>query len=219
MSGPGNHAAALRIELLMKHVLALSASAALLMLEGCSGGGDSPSTPTGQAPPPQATAQPTPVPTPVPTPTPPPSPTPSGEIADDAALFRLITRDEPFQSYRLFPNTTEISSGRLDGAGAHPMARVRLNTPAFQSLDNGRLSGGRFRNGSVLVKEIPSQDLYAVMRRTDGETSGAGWQWAEFRSDGRVVYSITNRGGACIECHSRQQGPQNDLVRTFERQQ
>ena len=205
----------------MKHALAPIASAALFLSAGCSGGASAPVTPTGQGPTPQPTVQSTPAPTPTPTPapTPAPTPTPSGEIADDRALFNLITRDEPFQSYRLFPNTTEISSGRLDGAGAHPMARVRLNTPAFQSLDNGRLSGGRFRSGSVLVKEIPSQDLLAVMRKAEGATSGAGWQWAEFRTDGRVVYSISSRGGACIECHSRQQGPQNDLVRTFERQQ
>ena len=169
---------------------------------------------------PQATPSPTPAP---PSPTPAlPTPTPDG-IDDDASLFKLISRDEPFQSYRLFPGTTEISSGRLDGAGAHPSARVRINTPAAQSLTGaGRLpNGGRFRSGSVIVKEITSggqSGLLAVMRR-DGPNQGAGWQWAEYRPDGSVVYSISGRGGACIECHSRQQGPQNDLVRTFERQQ
>lgn len=175
---------------------------------------------TGQSGP-SSTPQPTPVPTPTPTPAPSPTPSPEG-ISDDAALFKLISRDEPYQSYRLFPNTTEISSGRLDGAGAHPSARVRINTPAAQSLDsNGKLpSGGRFRSGSVIVKEITSggqSGLLAVMRR-DGPNQGAGWQWAEFRPDGQVVVSTAGRGGVCIECHSRQQGPQNDLVRTFERQ-
>ena len=181
-------------------------------------------TPTSQATP-NPTAQPTPVATPQPTATPQatPSPTPSGQVEDDAALFRLITQDDPFGSYRLFPNTTEISSGRLDGAGAHPSARVRLSVTAFQSLQDGRLpAGARFRSGSVSVKEVLSggqAPLYAVMRKADGSTSGAGWQWAEYRPDGTVVYSIAGRGGVCTECHSRQQGPQNDLVRTFERQQ
>jgi len=180
-------------------------------------------TPTSQSTPPTTTG-PSPIPTPIltPTPAPPtPSPTPDG-ITDDATLFRLISRDEPYQSYRLCPNTTEISSGRLDGAGAHPSARVSINTPAAQSLVDGKLpSGGRFRSGSVIVKEITSggqAGLLAVMRR-DGPSSGAGWQWAEYRKDGSVVYSINGRGGVCIECHSRQPGPQNDLVRTFERQQ
>jgi hypothetical protein len=142
------------------------------------------------------------------------------EINDDAALFRLITRDEPFGSYPLFPSTSEISSGRLDGAGAHPRARVRINAAAAGSLQNGRLPpGGRFANGSVIFKEVLGDNLYAVMRKADDPTSGAGWQWAEFRPDGSVVYSIAARGGSCIPCHSRQQGPVNDLVRTFERQQ
>jgi hypothetical protein len=195
-----------------------------LFLLAC-GGGDSPMMPTGQgttSSTPQPTASPTPIPTPTSTPIPTPAPTPSPEgVADDATFFKLISRDEPYQSYRLFPNTTEISSGRLDGAGAHPSARVRINTSAAQSLTDGKLpSGSRFRSGSVIVKEITSggqAGLLAVMRR-DGPNSGVGWQWAEYRPDGSVVYSINGRGGACIECHSRQQGPRNDLVRTFERQ-
>lgn len=190
-----------------------------LAVVGCGGGAPmAPNQQSGSVP--QAMPQATVAPTPTPTPTPPqPSPTPTGAIGSDDDLFKLITQDEPFQNYRLFPNTTEISSGRLDGAGAHPSARVRLNTPAFQSLDNGRLpSGGRFRSGSVIVKEVPSQNLWAVMRK-DSNSSGAGWQWAEYRPNGSVVYSIAGRGGVCIECHSRQQGPVNDLVRTFERQQ
>ena len=192
---------------------------AVLVLAGCGGGGGATVTPTSQATP-VPTPQPTPSPNPTPSPTAQPTPTPSGGIANDDALFKLISIDEPFGAYVLFPNTTEISSGRLDGAGAHPMARVRLSRTAFQSLENGRLPpGGRFRSGSVIVKEIPSQNLLAVMRRSDEGATGAGWQWAEFRTDGTVAYSMSGRGGACIECHSRQQGPQNDLVRTFERQQ
>ena len=201
----------------MKIMFTLAAFA-LLVVSGCSGGAGNPVLPTGQTTP-APTPQPTLQPTPTPTPTPQPTATPTGDIADDAALFRLITRDEPFGSYQLFPNTTEFSSGRLDGAGAHPMARVRISPTAAQSLQNGRLPpGGRFRSGSVIVKEV-SGGVWAVMRRGDGSTFGSGWQWAEYRPDGSVVYSISNRGGACIECHSRQQGPQNDLVRTFERQQ
>lgn len=201
----------------MRRSTILAVALALVPLS-CSDGG-SPMTPTSQVP---ATPQPTPAltPTPVATPTPPPSPTPN-TFSDDEGLFQLISREEPYQSYQLFPGTDEISSGRLDGAGAHPRARVRLNTPAIQSLTNGKLpAGSRFRSGSVIVKEVlgNSPTILAVMRRTEGATSGAGWQWAEFRLDGSVIYSVNARGGACIACHSRQQGPQNDLVRTFERQ-
>ncbi len=158
-------------------------------------------------------------PTATPTLAPVPTPTPVVLSADEA-LFELISKDEPYSSYRLFPNASEISTGRIDGAGAHPNARVRVNTPAFQSLVDGKLpSGGRFRPGAVIVKEVLSGNVLLAVMRRDGPNAGAGWQWAEFRTDGSVVYSSNSRGGACIECHSRQQGVQNDLVRTFERQQ
>lgn len=175
-----------------RSLIALPGVPALLaFVIACNGGSSSSTTPSGQ----------------------------SGTSTADEALFELISRDEPYPSYRLFPNTSEISSGRLDGAGAHPNARVRINTPAAQSLVDGKLpSGGRFRSGSVIVKEILSGNVLLAVMRRDGPNAGAGWQWAEFRTNGSVVYSSNLRGGACIECHSRQQGVQNDLVRTFERQ-
>src|SRR5262245_51812698 len=127
---------ALRIlEAFMRKSHAIPSLGVLIVAAGCGGGGGTPVATSGQ---PTAIASPQPTPT----------PTAIAEITDDAALFRLITRDEAFGSYPLFPNTTEISSGRLDGAGAHPMARVRINSAAAGSLQNGRLPpGGRFANG------------------------------------------------------------------------
>ncbi len=49
--------------------------------------------------------------------------------------------------------------------------------------------------------------------------AGGGWLWAEYGPTGSVVYSVTNRGAGCVGCHLLGSGPQNDLVRTFERQQ
>jgi hypothetical protein len=48
--------------------------------------------------------------------------------------------------------------------------------------------------------------------------AGEGWIWAEFRPDGSVMYPVGGRGRSCTGCHSRERGPENDLVRTFERQ-
>jgi hypothetical protein len=143
-------------------------------------------------------------------------------VTDDATLWQLLTRVDPFGAYPLFPQVQEIESGRLDGSDAHPRVRVTLNATALRALENGKLpSGRRFPNGSVIFKEVIGQGIFAVMRKEEGgPISGAGWAWAEFRTDGSgsVVYSAMARGGACIGCHSRQRGPQNDLVRTFERQ-
>jgi len=48
--------------------------------------------------------------------------------------------------------------------------------------------------------------------------AGNGWLWAEYGLSGSVAYSLASRGGACTSCHLRENGPENDLVRTFERQ-
>ena len=194
--------------------------AMLFICAGCNGRSGSPTSASGQVAP---TPPPTPSPAPTATPTPAPTPTPLGptaDVVDDQSLWQLLTRIDPFDSYRPFPGVDEISSGRLDGADAHPRARVTLNATAMRVLENGKLPPGRrFPNGSVIFKELVGQGVYAVMRKDEGgPLSGAGWVWAEFRTNGSVLYSTSGRGGACISCHSRQKGPENDLVRTFERQ-
>jgi hypothetical protein len=47
--------------------------------------------------------------------------------------------------------------------------------------------------------------------------AGEGWLWAEFEPDGTPFISVTGAGRNCTGCHMREQGPQHDLVRTFER--
>ncbi len=166
--------------------------------------------------------------------TPPSAPSPTGPppgpggnlIADDAALFRLVTQTEAFAGYTLFPNADPVTTGTLTGSNAHrPMIRVSLNARALGVLQNGRLpSGARFPDGSVVFKEIlggsgGTASAYAVMYKAGADTrAGNGWLWAEFSPGGAVGYSITNRGSACTACHQLDQGPQNDSVRTFERQ-
>jgi hypothetical protein len=147
-------------------------------------------------------------------------------LRDDAALFRLITSTDPFTSYTAFPNAEELATGRLNGSEAHPsIVRVSLNATAAGALQNGRLApGGSFPDGSIVFKEIrpvvgAAPTLYAVMVKDRGsDLSGNGWLWAEFTPAGSTVFSISRRGNGCTTCHQRDQGPVNDLVRTFERQ-
>ncbi len=155
-----------------------------------------------------------------------PTPSTATAIGDDASLFRLITQTEPFGSYTLFPNTEEFTSGRLNGSEAHrTIVRVSLNSRAAGALQNGKLpSGGKFPDGSIIFKEVRSSNaapasVYAVMYKgSSSALAGNGWLWAEFSPNGTVAYSISNRGSVCTSCHLREQGPQNDSVRTFERQ-
>ena len=159
---------------------------------------------------------------------PPTAPSSTGSaIRDDASFFRRITQTDPLSGYAALPNAEEFTTGRLDGSEAHrPIIRVSLNTPAIGSLQNGRLApGASFAEGSIVLKELRSSataatSLYAVMMKDSGNAlASGGWLWAEYGPTGSVVFSVSNRGSACTSCHRRQQGLQNDLVRSFERQQ
>jgi len=146
-------------------------------------------------------------------------------IASDADLFALVTQTEPFATYILFPNAEEITAGTLNGSSAHrPFVRTSLNTTAISVLQGGKLPAGTtFPNGSVVFKEVRTNGgatvTYAIMYKSaDSRLAGNGWLWAEINPNGSVGYSISNRGAACTGCHSLERGPQNDSVRTFERQ-
>ena len=102
--------------------------------------------------------------------------------------------------------------------------RTSLNATAFGALQNGRLPAGtRFPNGSVVFKEVRNNGgttvTYAIMNKSSGSRlAGNGWLWAELNPNGSVGYSVSNQGTGCTGCHALERGPQNDSVRTFERQ-
>ena len=149
----------------------------------------------------------------------------TGGITSDSAFFALVTQTEPFGLYTLFPNLAGNTTGILSGSSAHqPRIRVSMNAKAFGVLQNGRLpSGTTFPDGSIVFKEVLATSgvtsIYTVMYKDRSNSlAGSGWLWAEYRPGGGTEYSVTNRGGACTGCHSLDQGPQNDFVRSFERQ-
>ncbi len=147
-------------------------------------------------------------------------------VRSDAELFRLFTVTDPQGTYAVFPNAEPFATGRLNGSEAHrPVIRVLLNATAAGALRDGRLApGARFPDGSIIVKELrPSATtaptLLAVMvKDRTNPLAGSGWLWAEYGPSGSVAYPVSSRGGACTSCHLRENGPENDLVRTFERQ-
>ena len=148
----------------------------------------------------------------------------SAAIASDSALFKLVTQTEPFGSYSLFPNADAVTRGTLNGSTAHqPMVRVSMNAKALTALQNGKLpSGGKFPDGSIIFKEVQTNGgtttFVVLYKDSANPQAGNGWLWAEFSPSGSVGYPIANRGAACTGCHSLEQGPRNDFVRTFERQ-
>lgn len=145
-------------------------------------------------------------------------------LSTDEALFLHVTRTDPFSTYALFPNADSVTSGTLNGSTAHqPLVRVSMNAKALGAIRNGSLPpGARFPDGAVVFKEIIMNGrtvLYAVILKDSANPLSAnGWLWAEHAPDGAPAFSVTRRGVGCVECHSREQGPAHDFVRTFERQ-
>ncbi|MFN5213201.1 MAG: cytochrome P460 family protein [Bacteroidota bacterium] len=41
-----------------------------------------------------------------------------------------------------------------------------------------------------------------VMKKSSKLKAAQGWLWAEYNADGSVSVSLTNKGEACISCHS-----------------
>jgi hypothetical protein len=151
--------------------------------------------------------------------------TPSSAITSDGALFRLITQTDPLAGYTLFPNADAVTKGTLNGSEAHqPLVRVSINARALGALQNGKLpAGAKFPDGSVIVKEIRNSsgvttEMTVIYKDSSNPLAGNGWLWADFSPTGVVGVSITGRGNECTFCHVRERGPQNDSVRTFERQ-
>lgn len=132
-------------------------------------------------------------------------------------LYNTIINTSEFTYYAGTPTITAAA-----GNSPHGFERVRFNGTTKAVLDStGKLPiGSSFPNGSIIVKDVFTSDTgghfgYAVMKKDPANINSAGgYLWAEFNVNGTVDYSITNKGAACVGCHS---GSTNrDLVRTFD---
>lgn len=107
-----------------------------------------------------------------------------------------------------------------DPASPHGLFKLRFNSIAASSLnESGELpENGKFKDGSLLVKEVYQNNslaVYAVMKKAPSDKSaGNGWLWSEYALDGTPLFSIEREGNGCINCHS--DTPHRDLVRTFD---
>ncbi|MDI9341510.1 MAG: cytochrome P460 family protein [Sediminibacterium sp.] len=94
--------------------------------------------------------------------------------------------------------------------GGSPHGRFKLKFNAIASADlgsDGKLpSGGAFKEGAVIVKEVyngSQLELYVVMRK-DRKSKFAAyrWVWGEYKPNGDVVYDASKKGEACTNCHT-----------------
>lgn len=123
----------------------------------------------------------------------------------DKALLDSAKNEAAFVYYKNDPSAVYAGTN-----GPHGAFKLKFNKIAYAALtDNGKLPvGAQFPNGSFIVKEIPSNGLYALMYKKEGS-----WLWSEINSDGSIVHSVSKESSVCTSCHS--QSGQRDLVVSF----
>jgi len=138
---------------------------------------------------------------------------------EDNRLYQEAVATGAYSWYKNDPTIVPSSSG----SGHAGYFRVRFNNIAVAAFDtSGKLPvDSLFPTGAIVVKELfnsaSSSDLreYAVMKKDPGSAnSEGGWLWAEYEPGGGVKYPTSNKGSACVGCHSAQ--GHRDLVRLFE---
>jgi Cytochrome P460 len=138
------------------------------------------------------------------------------ETEEDKALFEEITSINDYSYYKESDTILESSNESPHNS----YFRVKFNSTAFNMLtDDGKLPvNSTFPEGSIIVKELfNTQDgeleLYAVMKKSTENNAEKGWIWAEYKPDGTTFYSVSEKGGSCIGCHSINE---RDYVRLFD---
>ena len=106
------------------------------------------------------------------------------------------------------------------GGSPHGPFKLKFNGTAQTALNSSLElpAGNSFPNGSILVKELYDGNtltLYVVMKKDDSDKNAEqDWLWAEYDTNGEVIYSIGQKGSSCISCHTAT--PNRDLIRTFD---
>jgi hypothetical protein len=124
----------------------------------------------------------------------------------DKALYDSCKNDAAFMYYQNAP--TIVYSGVH---GPHGPFKLKFNKIAYAALtDNGKLPvGTKFPDGSLVVKEVQSSGMYALLYKKSGS-----WLWGEINANGTVVFSVNkDASGACVSCHSL--SGERDLMQSF----
>lgn len=118
----------------------------------------------------------------------------------------------------LYKNNDSILSAA--GGSPHGPFKLKFNSTSVSQFgtDDKFPSGSTFQNGSLIVKEAYSGTtltLYAIMKKdADSKFSANGWLWGEYEPDGKVIYSVGEKGKSCTSCHSG--SPNRDLTKSFD---
>lgn len=123
------------------------------------------------------------------------------------ALYDSCRNDAAFNYYK---NINQVFQVVPNSNSPHGAFKLKFNKIAFAALtDNSKLPvGEKFPEGSMVVKEVQSNGLYALMYKHHNS-----WLWAEINNDGTTAYSVNKDPSVCTSCHN--QSGQRDLVVSF----
>jgi hypothetical protein len=138
----------------------------------------------------------------------------------DEELFELAKETSGFVWYK---NSSSLLS-KSSGSG-HPQTslRTRYNAAAATKLDaNGKITANAtFPEGALIVKELYENSTtvsrYAILyKKTDSPSADAkGWVWGYIDANGKVAEPASNKGKACISCHSQSDNIDYMLMNKF----
>jgi hypothetical protein len=126
----------------------------------------------------------------------------------DKELYEMAKATEGFT---WFKHSNELLDKSIASGHSQPFLRTRYNSIAATNLDSvDRIKqNSTFPEGSLIVKELYSNETslsqYAILyKETSNPSADAkGWVWGYMSSDGTVSESSSNKGSACISCHSQ----------------
>jgi hypothetical protein len=130
------------------------------------------------------------------------------QVKSDKLLYDMSKSTSGFTWFKKSDVLLSKSSGSV-----HPQSfmRTRYNTIAAIKLDaSGRIMPGiTFPEGSLIVKELHDNATtlarYAILyKKSDSpDADSKGWVWGYINANGGVAEPASNKGSACISCHSQ----------------
>lgn len=126
----------------------------------------------------------------------------------DKELYEMAKETAGFTWFKKSNSLLNKSSG---SGHPQPFLRTRYNTLAATQLDsNGKIiNGAAFPEGSLIVKELHENSntlgRYAILYKNSGspDADANGWVWGYLNEGGTVAEPASNKGSACISCHTQ----------------
>lgn len=126
----------------------------------------------------------------------------------DRELYELASSASAFTWFA----HTDVLLDKSNGSGhPQPFLRTRYNAIAAAMLgaDGRILSGAEFSEGSLIVKELFQNQTqlsrFAILYKNSASphADAKGWVWGYIDADGAVAVPSSDKGVACISCHSQ----------------